>query len=65
LIGLDTNILIRYIVQDERKQSNLAADFSDYLIAVLNRFADCEYTITFDKTAADFKYFKSLVKIQK
>ena len=129
MIGLDTNVLVRYIVQDDPEQSRIAtnfvekrissvkpgfinhivlceivwvlkkaygydkiiivsvlekilqtkefivenaevawialkeyekagADFSDYLIAVLNRFADCDYTITFDETAAKFKYFQ-------
>ena len=131
MIGLDTNVLVRYIVQDDPEQSKIAtdfiekrissanpgfinhivlceivwvlkkaygyhkniiisvlekilqtkefifenaevawialkeyekdeADFSDYLIAVLNRFADCDYSITFDHTASKFKYFQLL-----
>ena len=126
MIGIDTNVLIRYIVQDDVEQSKLAtkfiegrisstnpgfinyivlceivwvlksayryekpviinvlqrilqtkefivenadvawialkeyekddADFSDYLIAVLNRFSGCDFTITLDQTASKFK----------
>jgi predicted nucleic-acid-binding protein len=131
MIGVDTNVLIRYIVQDDQEQSKIAsrfierrisssnpgyinhivlcevvwvlrkayhyektiimkvlervlqtkefivensevawialkeyekggADFSDYLIAVSNRFAECGFTVTLDKTAASFKYCRSL-----
>ena len=38
------------------------ADFSDYLIAVLNRFADCDFTVILDKTASKFKYCQLLSK---
>lgn len=133
MIGLDTNVLVRYIVQDDVEQSKISttfieghisstnpgfinhivlceiiwvlkkayrydkpiiisvlerilqtkefivenaevawialkeyekdeADFSDYLIAVLNRFADCDFTITLDQAASKFKYCQLLYK---
>ncbi len=131
MIGLDTNVLVRYIVQDDVEQSKISttfieghisstnpgfinhivlceiiwilkkayhydkpiiisvlerilqtkefivenaevawialkeyekdeSDFSDYLIAVLNRFADCDFTITLDQAASKFKYCQLL-----
>jgi predicted nucleic-acid-binding protein len=132
MIGIDTNILIRYITQDDEIQSELAtkfieknctgskpgyinqiviceiiwvlrraygydkkiviqvvekllrsseivvenspniwkalneyengnADFSDYLIALSNNNAGCDFTITFDKKASGNKLFKILL----
>jgi len=133
MIGLDSNILIRYIVQDDPQQSELVnnyleknvtakspgyinsivlceivwvlkraygykkeviievigkilqtreliienselallalkeyqrgqVDFCDYFIAVMNRNADCKFTVTLDQLAAKSKYFQLLTK---
>jgi predicted nucleic-acid-binding protein len=40
--------------------SNGKADFSDYIIGYVNKDVGCEFTITFDKFAAENKYFKLL-----
>jgi predicted nucleic-acid-binding protein len=54
LIGLDTNVLIRYLVQDDRKQAALATSF-------IERYSSgCEVTITFDKKAARNSPFQLL-----
>ena len=37
-----------------------SADFSDYLIALSNKNAGCEKTITFDKNAAYFSLFDQI-----
>jgi len=130
MIGIDTNVLVRYIVQDDEQQAAVAtrciescsvetpgwisvivlcetvwvlsraygydkmtvqsvlqriflacelaveqqkyawsalrdyaqgnADFSDYLIMHLNRFAGCEYTVTFDKKASSHRLARNL-----
>jgi len=130
VIGLDTNVLVRYITQDDKKQAAIAtqwiescsvgtpgwisvivlcetvwvlsraygydkatiqsvlqriflacelaveqqeqawgalrdyaqgnADFSDYLIIHMNRYAGCEYTITFDKNASNHRLVRLL-----
>jgi len=131
MIGLDTNVLIRYITQDDREQADIAthwietncsikkpgwisaivlcemvwvlsraydydkatvhsvlqrvflacelvveaqedawvalrayaqgnADFSDYLIACMNRSAGCEYTVTFDRKASEHRLVQLL-----
>lgn len=39
---------------------NEGADFADHYIACLNHSNGCEYTVTFDKKAAQLKYFKLL-----
>ncbi len=36
------------------------ADFSDYLLARINRMHGCEYTATFDKKASDHEMFRLL-----
>jgi len=131
MIGLDTNVLVRYITQDDEEQAALAgdwieyhcsvespgwisvivlceivwvltraygydkatvqsvlkciflacelaveqqdhawaalrdhakgnADFSDYLIAHMNRSAGCEYTVTFDRKASAHRLVRLL-----
>jgi len=131
MIGIDTNVLIRYIVQDDPDQANIAsqyieqnctvdspgfinhivlceivwvlkraykydkviivdvlkkilmtaefsiensdlvwkamkeyesgqADFSDYIIGLSNLQNNCEYTVSFDKSVADFPGFMIL-----
>jgi len=130
MIGIDTNVLVRYIVQDDERQAALAtkavetcsvetpgwisaivlcetvwvlsraygyekatiqavlqrmflaselvveqqeqgwsalrafaqgnADFSDYLIAHMNQYSGCEYTITFDRKASGHRLFRLL-----
>lgn len=54
------------IVPDEPAQRALAAweqgaaEFSDYLIAEINREIGCEFTVTFDRAAAKADAFKLL-----
>jgi len=130
MIGIDTNVLVRYIVQDDEQQAAIAthwiefcsietpgwvsvivlcetvwvlsqayhydkatvqsvlqciflagelsveqqehawsslhdfaqgsADFSDYLIAHMNRSAGCKYTVTFDKKASGHRLVRLL-----
>lgn len=129
--GIDTNVLIRYLVQDDKEQSQLAtqfieneplifingmvlcelvwvletayeynkkeiipvieqilrtrqfhihesdllwqawrgykhdgADFADHYIGSLNTHHGCECTLTFDKKAAQLKYFKAVSSIK-
>lgn len=38
------------------------ADFADHYIDSINNHAGCEYTVTFDKTAAKVGHFKELIK---
>lgn len=62
MIGLDTNVLVRYLTQDDPEQSLRAnrliescctrkgsADFADYVIVFCNRSSGCELTYSFDK----------------
>ena len=65
MIGLDTNVLVRFTMQDDAKQSALAtrlveslrvfqsanADFADCLIERSAAAAGCERTMTFDRGA--------------
>ncbi|MDQ6967046.1 MAG: type II toxin-antitoxin system VapC family toxin [Mariprofundaceae bacterium] len=131
MIGLDTNVLVRYITQDDREQADIAthwieancsldspgwinvivlcetvwvlsraygydkatvqsvlqriflaceltvenqedawsalrdyaqgnADFSDYLIACMNRSAACKYTVSFDRKASEHRLIQLL-----
>ncbi len=56
------------LVVEQREQCLLAlqafamgdADFSDYLMAHINREAGCEYTVTFDKKASRYHFFQYL-----
>jgi len=43
MIGLDTNVLVRYLAQ---------ADFSDCLIEAIALARGCSHTVTFDKAAS-------------
>ncbi|HVI10559.1 MAG TPA: hypothetical protein VND65_19880 [Candidatus Binatia bacterium] len=36
----------------DRRAPNAGANFSDYLIERCGRAAECQYTVTFDKSAA-------------
>lgn len=58
MIGLDTNILVRYLTQDDPEQSAQAnrlietrctPDFSDYVILFANKGAGCERLYSFDR----------------
>ena len=63
MIGLDTNVPVRYIVQDDavwaalRETEAGTANFTDYLIAQRNRAAGCTSTYTFDRRAARGRHF--------
>lgn len=52
MIGIDTNIIVRYL------QGN--ADFVDYLIAQIYRYYGCQTTFTFDRKAAKHDAFTLL-----
>ena len=58
MIGLDTNVLVRYVAQAEtvwkavRQFRENNADFADCFIACSGVEAGCDYTATFDKGAA-------------
>ncbi len=52
MIGLDTNVVIRYLAQDNAAQAVAAgADFADALIGELGDEDRCTYTATFDRAA--------------
>ena len=55
MIGLDTNILLRTVLQDHPVEGLRArkseADFADLLIALKNEAAGCSTTLIFDKPA--------------
>lgn len=50
MLGLDTNILIRY------------TDFSDLLLGETNQLHGCETTITLDKKASETDTFQLLTE---
>jgi len=63
VIGLDTNVLVRYITHDDRRPAETIwkavrlfegskADFADCLIERTGAAHECEYTSTFDNHAA-------------
>jgi predicted nucleic-acid-binding protein len=64
--GLDANILLRYVLQDETIWQTLKlyeqgyAGFADYLIGVLNHRSGASPTVTFDQKAAKESLFKLL-----
>jgi|GEM_PF-4202902 predicted nucleic-acid-binding protein len=41
MIGLDTNILVRYLAQDDPKQSKRASDIIEGVIELFNFFIIC------------------------
>ena len=49
MIGFDTNVLVRYIVQDDEART---AEFADRPIAARNHAHGCAETCTFDRRAA-------------
>ncbi len=61
MTGLDTNVLVRYVMQDDRADlvaqalgdfRDAGADFADALIARIAVAAGCAVTMTFDNGAA-------------
>jgi predicted nucleic-acid-binding protein len=71
LIGIDTNVVIRYLVQDDVENIEVAwkalrvfegknIDFSDALIGQGNIRDGCKHTVTFDKKAASLPGFQLL-----
>ncbi len=54
MTGLDTNVLIRYLAQDDPKQS------SDALIGQIALAHGCEKTATFDRAAGKLPGFEIL-----
>lgn len=50
--GLDTNVLLRAILEDDPEHLPIAvgrADFADYLVGWQNWKAGCRDTLTFDR----------------
>ncbi len=47
MIGIDTNVLVRYIAQDDGK-----TDFADCLVERSAMAAGCKSVVTFDKRSA-------------
>jgi predicted nucleic-acid-binding protein len=67
MIGLDTNVLVRYLAQDEQEAFTAmialktgARSFADALIGALGAWAGCTATLTFDKKAKRLKQFQLL-----
>jgi predicted nucleic-acid-binding protein len=56
MIGLDTNVIVRYIMQDDPKQSKQATAVMEGLIVDLierlSANAGCQKTMTFDRNTA-------------
>ncbi len=52
MIGLDTNVLVRYLAQDDPAQSAAATQLLDGFIAQTGKRAGCDETATFDRRAA-------------
>ncbi len=50
MTGLDTNVLVRYITQDEPKQAAAAS-------RAINRAGGAETSLTFDKALRDSTHF--------
>lgn len=51
---LDTNVVVRYIVQDDKEQARAVARSveTQYLIGRIHAVYGCEATATFDKRSA-------------
>jgi len=68
VIGLETNVVIRYLAQDDAVQAWKAlrayesgsADFSDAIIAYTNTAHECEYTVTIDKQTSKLSEMRLL-----
>jgi predicted nucleic-acid-binding protein len=52
LKGLDTNVIVRFLVRDDEQQWQKMkignADFYDYLIIRINQLSGCNETASFD-----------------
>jgi predicted nucleic-acid-binding protein len=71
MLGVDTNVLVRFLVRDDEAQfedepaieealftwKDAAADFADCLIGAKNRRLGCQATATFDAKAAKLPGF--------
>jgi len=52
MIGLDTNVLVRYLVRAALQRcTDNNADFADSLIGTIHEIRGCIHTATFDKKA--------------
>ena len=67
MIGLDTNIVMRYLAQEAelawkplRALQHRGIDFSDALIGLIGMSAGCKSTVTFDREAAKLDGFGML-----
>jgi predicted nucleic-acid-binding protein len=74
VIGIDTNVLVRYLTQDEPAQSAMATElieqrlalkeargsFADALIGALGATAGCTRTVTVDRKASRLAEFELL-----
>ena len=66
MIGLDTNVFIRYIVQDDEQQAQLATDVIENQCSVenpafINEITLCEI-VWVEKVASNFGIFRRLIK---
>ena len=63
MLGIDTNVLVRYIVQDDKEQSKLASDLiegqcSENNLGYINLIVVCELVWVLDRA---YGYDKSLI----
>lgn len=61
MTGPDTNVIVRYVVQDDPGQSALAwrgCDFADALIGESSWESGCRTTVTLDRGAAALPGFE-------
>jgi len=62
MIGLDTNVLVRYFAQDDPSQAEMV-DFADALIGHCNEAAGCTVTATFDQKALGLSRFRQVADL--
>ena len=64
MIGLNTNILLRWLRDDALPRDDAPhrypGDLSDHLIGTINEQSGCRTTLTFDKAAARTPQFSEL-----
>lgn len=57
MIGLDTNVVVHYLVAALRAWDKSSADFSDALLGEVSTAQGCGKVVTFDKAAAKLPAF--------